>query len=146
MKKGIGLLNEKQFQVLRLRAKGLSQLETAKQLGTTRANVSMIELRARKKVQKAKETFQAYESLQILHNVIVEKGTRLHDLPSVVLRLGDRLHIHIQSNLVEIIRMAKSLEPSCVRNGVLARDLLFTFNQRGKLSLAQSKNFRQERH
>jgi HTH-type transcriptional regulator, fmd operon transcriptional regulator len=60
------LLNQKQWKILKLRSRGLTQLQTAKKLGTSRANVSMIEWRARKKLDKARETIQAYDALQSL--------------------------------------------------------------------------------
>jgi HTH-type transcriptional regulator, fmd operon transcriptional regulator len=59
-----GLFNQKQLKILRLRARGLTQLKVAKELGTSRANISMIEWRARRKLQKARETIRAYERLQ----------------------------------------------------------------------------------
>ena len=50
---------------MELRARGFTQLETAKKLGTSRANVSMIECRAKKKLKKARETLRIYD---ILHS------------------------------------------------------------------------------
>jgi HTH-type transcriptional regulator, fmd operon transcriptional regulator len=59
-----GLFNQKQLKILRLRERGFTKLETAKVLDTSRANVSMIELRARRKLERARETILAYEDLQ----------------------------------------------------------------------------------
>jgi HTH-type transcriptional regulator, fmd operon transcriptional regulator len=59
-----GLFNQKQLKILRLRERGFTKLETAKVLDTSRANVSMIELRARRKLERARETIRAYEDLQ----------------------------------------------------------------------------------
>ena len=72
-----GLFNQKQLKILKLRARGFTQIETAKELGTSRANVSMIEWRARKKLDKARETIQAYEALQSSHTVSVDKGNQI---------------------------------------------------------------------
>ena len=71
-----GLFNQKQWKILELRARGVTQLETAKKLGTSRANISMIEWRAKKKLDKARETIQIYEALQSSHRVSVDKGTK----------------------------------------------------------------------
>jgi HTH-type transcriptional regulator, fmd operon transcriptional regulator len=62
-KKG-NLFNRRQWKILKLRANGLTQLETARKLRTSRANISMIEWRAKQKLKKARETLQAYEALQ----------------------------------------------------------------------------------
>ena len=128
-----GLFNQKQLKILKFRAKGFTQLETAKELGTTRANVSMIEWRARKKLDKARETIQAYEALQSSHTVLVEKGTKLAEVPLLLLPEGDKRHIHIKSDIVEIVRLVKALRPNPVRDGKTIRGLEFKINERGKL-------------
>jgi Tfx family DNA-binding protein len=68
-----GLFNQKQWKILELRARGSTQLETAKKLGTSRSNVSMIERRAKKKLDKARETIQIYEALHTSRKVPVDK-------------------------------------------------------------------------
>ncbi len=130
-----GLLNQRQFRILKLRTQGLSQQEAAREIGTSRANVSMIESRARKKVERARETLQAYESIQTYHVITVEKGTKLVDVPSMVLLTGDKYHLHVQSNLVEIVRMVKSVKPGCLKDGKTIREIKFRLNERGKLIL-----------
>lgn len=130
-----GLLTERQYRVLTCRQMGMSQLQTAEELHTSRANVSMIELRARKNVERARETITAYESTLTSHPVTVPKGTRAYDIPPFVLREGDRCGVHIQSNIVEIIRMVREMDPPCLSNGGKTnRRVTFVFNQRGKLS------------
>ncbi len=74
-----GPFNEKQWKILKLRARGFTQRETAKKLGTSRANVSMIECRLRRKLEKARETVNTYESLNLSRKVSFSKskiGTR----------------------------------------------------------------------
>jgi Tfx family DNA-binding protein len=96
----------------------------------------MIELRAKKKIEKARETLWAYESMLSKRVVRVKQGTRLQEIPSIVLAEGDRSEIHLRSNLVEIIRMVKRVDPACVKNGEITRDLEFAFTQSGLLTLA----------
>jgi Tfx family DNA-binding protein len=131
-----GSLTKRQFLVLKYRTSGLSQLETARKLATSRANVSMIELRAKKKLERARETIWAYESMLSKHIIKVKGGTRLQEVPSIVLSEGDRAKIHLRSNLVEIIRMVKRVDPACLKNGEITRDLEFAFTQSGVLTLA----------
>ena len=116
----------------------MTQKETAKELGTTRANVSMIELRARRKVLLARETLRAYQSTLTEHHLVIPKGTKLYEIPTAVLREGDRFGIHIQSNIVEIIRIVKGLHPVCFEGGKTNRSISFVFNQSGKLRAALS--------
>jgi Tfx family DNA-binding protein len=128
-----GSLTEVQFRVLTRRGKGMTQKETARELGTTRANVSMIELRARRKVQLARDTIRAYQSTLEQHIVLIPKGTRFYDIPPTVLREGDRRGIHIQSNIVDIVRMVQAIKPSCIEGGRTKRGISFVFNPAGKL-------------
>ena len=114
----------------------MTQSETARELHTTRANISMIELRARKKIRQARESLLAYQATLTDHSVRIPKGTRLYDIPSAVLGEGDRFGIHMQSNIVEIIRMAKSARPLCLEGGRTIRPITFVFNQKGKLRVA----------
>jgi Tfx family DNA-binding protein len=131
-----GLFNQKQLKILRLRARGFTQLEAAKELGTTRANISMIEWRARRKLDKARETIQAYEALQSSHKVSVGKSTKLAEVPLIVLHEGDRHHIHVRSDIIEIVRLVRAIKPSVVRDGKTIRDLEFKINERGKLEVS----------
>jgi len=130
-----GLFNQQQLKILRLRARGFTQLEAAKELGTTRANISMIEWRARRKLERAHETIQAYEALQSSHTVSVEKGTKLAEVPLMVLHEGDKRHVHIKSDLIEIVRLVKALKPAVVREGRVTHRLEFKINERGKLEV-----------
>ena len=111
-------------------------METAKELGTTRANVSMIEHRARRKIEKARETIEASESLQSSHKVVVEEGTKLSEIPLLVLHEGDRHHIHVRSDIVKIVRLVRAIKPKCVNNGSLTRSVTFLINEKGKLSVS----------
>ncbi len=128
-----GSLTDSQYRVLVLRGKGLTQKEAAAQLGMTRAGVSMTEHRARKKVRAARKTLEAYQSTLAIYRVLVPKGTRFYEIPPIVLRAGDRRDIHLQSNLVEIIRMVREIRPPCLENGRTTRGIHFFFNQVGTL-------------
>jgi HTH-type transcriptional regulator, fmd operon transcriptional regulator len=128
------------MKILKLRMKGYTQLETANELGLTRGNVSMIEWRARKKIGKARETLQAFESLQSFCKVVIEKNTKLAEVPRMVLHEGDKRHIHVQSDLVEIVRLVRAVKPSCVRGGKVSRQLVIRINERGKLEVLSGQS------
>jgi Tfx family DNA-binding protein len=132
-------LTESQFQVMSLRGRGLTQAETAKELKTTRANVSMIELRARRRVAEAKKTIETYQSTLVEHSVRIPKGTRFYEVPVLVLKEGDRWGIHLQSNLVDIIRMVRQTNPTCLKEGRTNRVISFSFNPAGKLHIGSSR-------
>lgn len=131
-----GILTEGQYRVLVCRGKGMTQQETAVELGKTRANVSMIESRARRRVELADRTLEAYRSTLTDHILTVPKGTRFYDIPSAVLREGDRWGVHLKSNIVDIVRMVNETKPSCLEGGKTKRSIHFVFNRAGKLRMA----------
>jgi Tfx family DNA-binding protein len=132
----LGLLTRKQLEVLELREKGYSQLETARLLEVSRASVSMIESRARKKIERARDTIRAYEKIQeAQHVVTIPKETRLQQIPMLVLQEADRCRIHVRSNMVDILRLVKSERPRLLSKGKTTGGMQFAFNERGKLRL-----------
>ena len=130
-----GWLTEEQYKVLACRGKGMTQLETARVLGTTRANVSMIELRARRRVALARQTLEAYASTRTDHVVSIPRGTRFYEIPSAVLRVADRRGVHLRSSVVDIVRMVSGISPSCLASGRTTRSITFVFNGAGKLRI-----------
>lgn len=133
----LGFLTRKQYQVLCMRDRGYLQREIAIQLRMSRSSVSMIESRARKQIKKARQTLSILElaRAQTQHKVAVEKGTRLQKIPMIVLQEADRFGIHLQSNMVDILRMVKKSKQSCISDGKTTSRILFAFNEKGRLLL-----------
>lgn len=131
-----GLLTKQQVEVLRLRAQGLTQAEIAKKLNLTRSHVSMIELRAKRKIKAAEETLKIVSSIQSQNLIVIKKGTRLADIPSMVLKAADKRNIHLKTNIIEIIRMIKIAYPPCLRNGRTIRNITFKVSEDGELFLS----------
>ena len=125
-----------QLKILRLRARGFTQLKVAEELGTTRANVSMIEWRARRKLEKARETVQAYESLQSAHTVRVEKGIKPAEIPLIVLHEADKRHVRLRTDIIQIVQLVRELKPVAVKGGKTIRELEFKIDKRGKLQVS----------
>ncbi len=131
-----GFLTERQFRVLNLRSRGYLQREIARELGISRAGVSLLERRARKRVELARQTLKMYDlATRQQHKVTIEVGTRLQQIPMVVLHEADRFRVHLRSNMVEILRMVKKLKEDCLADGRTTERIVFSFNERGKLSL-----------
>lgn len=135
-KERFGFLTKEQLLVLKERSQGLTQVETAKHLGTTRANVSMLELRAKKNLEKAAETIRAYESSLGDHKFKIEEDTRLRAIPALVFREGDRFGIHLHTNLVELVEMLKAMQPPAVSGRVITREITATIGKDGKVSFS----------
>ena len=132
-----GVLTAKQSKILFLRHQGFTQAEIAKELRMSRASVSMIEGRAKSQIQRARLTIQFLDLIQRRHEVQIDPGTRLQQVPMIVLQEADRLKIHLRSNMVEILRLVRKVKPSSIdKDGRLNDKLVLRFNERGKLSLS----------
>jgi DNA-binding protein, Tfx family len=133
--KKYGLLNELQVEILKLRARGLTQAEIAKRLNLSRSYVSMIELRAKRKIKAAEETLKIVSLIQSQELIVIRKGTRLAEIPLVVLKAADKRRIHLKTNIIEIIRMVKLANPPCIRKGRTVREITFKVSSEGRLIL-----------
>ena len=83
----------------------------------------------------ARQTLEAYKSTLTDHDFTVPRGTRFYEIPSAVLREGDRRGVHLKSNIVDIVRLVKGAKPGSLKEGKTTQDLSFVFNRAGKLSL-----------
>jgi len=111
-------------------------MEIANEMGMSRASVSMIEGRARRQISRARQTIQYFDQVQRQHEVKIASGTRLQQVPMVVLQEADKAGIHLQSNMVEILRLVKKSKANLVgSNGRLMENLVIRFNDKGKVSL-----------
>ena len=100
--KKIGLLTERQIEVLKLRAQGLTQEEVAKRLNTTRENVSILEKRAYRNIKLARETLAAIKNFGVAVSVVIKPGTHLVDVPRIVLDKADEANIKVKANFTRI--------------------------------------------
>lgn len=100
--KKVGLLTERQIEVLKLRAQGLTQEEVAKKLKTSRENVTILEKRAYKNIKLARETLAALKTFGVSTIVVIKPGTHLVDVPRIILSKADEANIKIRANFTRI--------------------------------------------
>jgi HTH-type transcriptional regulator, fmd operon transcriptional regulator len=94
--------------VLLLRKRGFTQEKVAKMLGTSRANISIIERNAYKVVWVAQATIAAFESLHQDGVFLIPSHTSIYDIPRLIFLRGDTLGIKIKLNENGILALAKS--------------------------------------
>ena len=100
--KKVGLLTERQIEVLKLRSQGLTQEEVAKRLNTTRENVSILEKRAYRNIKLARETLTALKNFGVAIPVVIKPGTHLVDVPRIILNKADEANIKVKANFSRI--------------------------------------------
>ena len=104
-KKGkTGSLTKIQLDVLRLRMAGLTQEEVAGRLGTTRQNVSLVERRANRNIEKAEETIAAYKRMRIATSITLKPSTHLVDVPRMLIDAADAVGVRISGDFSTVYR------------------------------------------
>lgn len=96
-------LTEEQLRVLKLRAKGMTQVEIAKKLGTSRSNIHSLEKRAKRNIDRARKTLELAKKVQ--SPVTVKIGINEDILEGVekFFTKADEAGIHVSSDTPELI-------------------------------------------
>ncbi len=97
---------ERQYEVLKLRAKGLTQEKIAKILNTTRENVTILEKKAKEKIEKARNTLQLFEILDPVE-VKIDAYTDVFEIPRIIFREADKHNIKVLYNTTSIIGIVR---------------------------------------
>jgi hypothetical protein len=112
-------LTKRQLAVLRLRQAGLTQEEIARRIKTTRANISLIEKRARENIERSKETIKEWNSVISPVRITIRRGTDVMKIPDVVFAEADRASIHVKSDSIGLITLIKREKGSIITNRVV---------------------------
>ena len=121
MRRKYGLFTEKQYLVLKLRLSGKTQEEVAKLLNTSRENISIIERRAKENLRLAQRTLKAYKELLSAGEITVSEGTRLVDIPSLVVREADKLGVKLKANFTRLYDEIRYKARNCISGTKLAK-------------------------
>lgn len=101
------VLTARQLEVLRLRAQGLSQTEIASRLGTSRANISATEHKAREKVERARNTLELIRSMEAPVRFTVEADTDLNEAVKEVYARADAAGIWVPHSFPSLANMVQ---------------------------------------
>lgn len=102
------LFTERQWQVMRLRATGLTQVQVARRLHTTRENISIIEHRAHENLRAARTTLAMLDQLSSSKELIIPSGTSIFEATSMILRKADVMRIKVRMNADSILAALRS--------------------------------------
>ncbi|KPU63789.1 Tfx family DNA-binding protein [Thermococcus argininiproducens] len=127
-------LTDQQIKILRLRAKGLKQSEIAEVLGTSRANISILEKRALEKIEKARNTLLLWEQINSKVTVEVKKGEDIFRIPDEVFKKADKLGIKVPYTTAEII--AFLVENAPIVDRIAKEDFVLFLDNHDKLRIS----------
>ncbi|WP_456422869.1 Tfx family DNA-binding protein [Thermococcus sp.] len=128
-------LTEQQIKILRLRARGLKQSEIAELLGTSRANVSILERRALEKIEKARNTLLIWEQINSKVSVEVKRGDDIFEIPDRLFNKADRLGVKVPYSTAEIV--AFLVEHAPVEDRLAKRDFTLFLDARDRLRISE---------
>jgi len=128
-------LTKRQLSVLRLRQAGLTQDEIAKRIKTTRANISLIEKRARENVERSRETLKEWNSILSPVRVTVQKGTDVMTIPEFVFSEADRSGIHVRTDSIGLITLIKKEKSDAIINRVVTEEFEIDIALSGEVNI-----------
>jgi hypothetical protein len=96
-------LTDAQQRVLEFRAKGMSQAQIARFLKTSRANISILERRARENIARAERTLKLAAKLKAPVVLRVETAADLFSIPKRLLKEADKAGISVKLTTPDIV-------------------------------------------
>ncbi|MCO6041825.1 MULTISPECIES: Tfx family DNA-binding protein [Thermococcus] len=128
-------LTEQQIRILRLRAKGLKQSEIAEILGTSRANISILEKRALEKIEKAKNTLLLWEQINSKVAIEVKKGEDIFRVPDKLFEKADEVGIKVPYTTAEIIAFLVDNAP--IEDRIAKKDFVLFLDTQDRLKVSE---------
>ena len=98
-------LTKRQFALLKRRREGKSLTEIAKELGTSRSNVSRIIKIAERNVERARNTLKLIETIKWPIKIDVKAGPNIYEVSEGVFRKADEKGIKVSHNYSEVVRL-----------------------------------------
>lgn len=128
-------LTEQQIRILRLRAKGLKQSEIAEILGTSRANISILEKRALEKIEKAKNTLLLWEQINSKVAIEVKKGEDIFMVPDRLFKKADEVGVKVPYTTAEVIAFLVDNAP--IEDRIAKNDFVLFLDTQDKLRVSE---------
>ncbi len=129
------LLTERQLEVYVRRLRGEKLEDIARDLGTSKSNISAIEKKARRKIELAYSTIRLVEQILDAQIITVHPGTDLYEIPGMIYRKGDEMGIKIRYSGPEMIRMLVERCGHKLRNREVVRQIIIGIKESGDVSI-----------
>ncbi len=126
-------LTPMQIKVLELRAKGYTQAAIAKMLGTSRANICVMEKRARKNIEKARATLELFRRIGAPAVIEVQAGEDIFEVPKKVFACATECRVKVRENTLSLIEKVKNTVPEKISGRVVRENLSITILRDGSI-------------
>lgn len=135
MKGKLGFLTPRQIKVLKYRLQGYSTREIAELIGVSHQDVAVSIKRALKNIEKARHTLLVYALLYSPVKIVVKEGTRLVDIPGIVLGEADKAGIRVRADFTIIFKLLRFKASDCIAGKVVKKPVLILLNPRGEVEV-----------
>jgi len=126
-------LTERQQKVLKLRLQGLSQMEVAGIMGTTRSNISILEKRAHQNIARAERTLQQWMMIRAPISLRVLAGIDVFDLPKMIFEAADHRSLRLPVTSMDIIVQLRRKAPRLFKKRSLEHDARIFVTEEGEV-------------
>jgi Tfx family DNA-binding protein len=135
-----GLLTRKQYYVLKRRFEGATQDAIAKELNTTRANVSIIEDNALKKIAIAMKTLQIVKELLSIKIIEIDPPADIFTILQIVFNEADKLNIKLKTDMIHLMNMFRTKASKCFERKKLKSKLKILIFYEGSIDIYCEEN------
>jgi hypothetical protein len=133
------ILTRRQWEVIRYRGQGLTQAEVARELGTTKEEVSETEDRALLKIRAAKATLAALQDISVTGEMLIPSGTSIFEAVAMMITRADILGVKLSSPGDAILAAIRSKWKTKIRGHRLVSAVTAKIGTDGSLSLKTTR-------
>jgi hypothetical protein len=129
-------LTKRQYEVLKMRAQGKSLAEIAKELGTSRSNISRIAKISEQNIEKAKNTMKLVETVDWPVKINARAGANIYKVSERAFKRADEKGIDITHNYAEVVRLiAEMLGRKNIRRRKALRNFTVVISGEGNVEV-----------
>ncbi|MEM0155285.1 MAG: Tfx family DNA-binding protein [Thermoplasmataceae archaeon] len=130
-------LTERQAEILRMRKNNISRMEIARLLKITRQDVTILEKRALRNVERAFNTIKFANQEGYSVRLKVAEKTQILDAIREILDTGNRNGVKIALSIPELFTMIRMSQHGKIKNGILSSGMEINILPDGKVILDQ---------
>ncbi len=126
-------ITSRQLQIMKMRQQGSSTEEISKKIGTTRQNVTILEKRAHRNLDRAIRTLNAVRDMKISIDFEISQDTHMLDAVRLIVKNADTSGIRLNDNLIGIMTKFKVAMEKDLKGGVTQRPITVMMFQDGRV-------------
>lgn len=126
-------LTDRQLEIMKFRKDGLSTEKIAERIGTTRQNVTILEKRAHRNLDRAIRTLNAVRDLNISIDFEIPGQMHILDAVKEIVKRADESGIRLNDNLIGIMTRFKVSMEKDLKGGITRRAITVIMFQNGSV-------------